>query len=76
MTKVDWHPYPEHKPKADKWYLITTIFAGHEALVIAMFRTPILSGDYWVMPSGEVTATAWAELPEPYKRGCDEQSNS
>ena len=74
MTKVDWNPYPERKPKADKWYLVTTQFDGYDSIMIALFRT-YQFGKYWVMPSEDVTVTAWAELPEPYKRGCDEQSN-
>ena len=62
-VEIEWHRYPDEKPKEDDRYIIT-VSAKH-----ALFtKTSNWSSrrnvfeDYW-----DELVTAWAELPEPYK---------
>lgn len=57
MTHVDWHPYPETKPKKDGIYLVTTLAGEVDTDVFQL-------GDFDFYMSEVI---AWAELPEPYR---------
>ena len=64
MTHVDWHPYPEEKPKNGNKYLITLKkYSGLLKIGIAYFDE-----DDWIIFNAEIQVIAWAELPEPYHK--------
>lgn len=60
MTQVDWHPYPETKPRRLGYYLVTA--EGETSPVVVEMQ--------WTHQRKFGIATehviAWAELPEPY----------
>lgn len=56
MTKINWHPYPETKPKKDGIYLVTTLAGDVDTDAFQL-------GDFDFYMSEVI---AWAELPEPY----------
>lgn len=57
MTKINWHPYPETKPKKDEIYLVTTLAGEVDTDVFQL-------GDFDFYVSEVI---AWAELPKPYR---------
>lgn len=57
MTKINWHSYPETKPKKDGTYLVTTLAGDVDTDAFQL-------GDFDFYMSEVI---AWAELPEPYK---------
>lgn len=69
-TKTTWHPYPATKPAEDGKYLLTVEDDfGHRMIVIITYAR----GAFWgECAAAERLITAWAELPEPYKKEKDE----
>lgn len=73
MTHVDWHPYPETKPKKEDHYLLTV-----EYPFLSEYKEPIdreIRIGYWAcgrfftnLHDVYHRVTAWAELPEPYRQ--------
>lgn len=57
MTHVDWHLFPQEKPKDDGIYLVTTLEGEVDTDVFQL-------GDFNFYTSEVI---AWAELPEPYQ---------
>lgn len=65
---VEWHPYPQEKPKADGYYNVTldikcTATAHYNP------KNDEWRGDIFWVRNGCIIA--WAELPEPYKEGAE-----
>lgn len=67
MTHVDWKPYPENKPKVSCDYLVTFKFKrlGLRFVGTALYSTTKKR----FFPNPLLSVLAWAELPEPYKKG-------
>ena len=63
MTKINWHPYPEEKPRRTGDYLVT--FQKRRKLYVTKDCYDINEGDFEI--DFYVKVVAWAELPEPYK---------
>ncbi len=66
MTHVDWHPYPEEKPKKDGVYLVTMRVwdATYEDYFVGVGFSYFMNTDFKEDAIHEVIA--WAEKPEPY----------
>lgn len=63
-TKIDWHPYPEEKPKRDKEYLVTCVHPdGNKFIFVDFWFSATGEGKWFTAPEKVI---AWAELPEPY----------
>lgn len=63
MTQVDWHPYPEEKPKINVDYLVTYKGIGYG---IRVGFDGWQTNESWASFKDD-EVIAWAELPEPYK---------
>lgn len=62
-TKIDWHPYPEEKPKNGDSYLITVQKNSGSLCIGSAF----FDYDDWITFYSKVKIIAWAEQPEPYR---------
>lgn len=66
MTHVDWHPYPEEKPKKSGYYFFTLPIGTIGGTVgLSFFDKGIGEFEY-----NEDLVIAWAEInyPDPYKQ--------
>lgn len=66
MTYVEWHPYPEDKPKESGYYFLTfPIETIGGPVGLSFFDDGIGEFEY-----NEDLVIAWAEInyPEPYKQ--------
>ena len=59
LQNIQWHKYPEDRPKKDGSYLITTIYSHIPEVISENYENGEFNLDAFVV--------AWAELPEPYK---------
>ena len=55
-SKIEWHKYPEEKPKKDGLFLVTYKFGNKKEVTMA-YLTKDFNSDNLI---------AWAEKPEPY----------
>lgn len=67
MTQViNWHPYPEEKPKDDGRYLVTLKSLDGRLNVIEDYYNELY--DKWTTSNCyDWNVIAWADKPEPYK---------
>ena len=68
---IEWHPYPQEKPKESNDVLITK----RGIVRIASMR---MNGKIWVIAEDgkcvdDSGITAWAELPKPYEEGASNE---
>ncbi len=61
-SKIEWHKYPEEKPKKDDDYLVSVKIEDESFTLTSCFDTSI---DAFGILSDKYV-TAWAEMPEPY----------
>lgn len=66
-NKVIWHPYPQEKPKKQNQYLIS-IKDNKKRSFTSFWESPICTSLEW----DNYMVTAWAEMPEPFSSGKDE----
>ena len=65
---IDWHKYPQEKPKKDDEYLVS----------VNMWNKSSTLTSHWISSKDvfkdlfDEFVYAWAEMPEPYKEDCDE----
>lgn len=61
--KIDWHPYPEEKPKNGQCCLVTYVNErGERKSDLDIYALDDICV-YWLAHQDVI---AWAELPEPY----------
>lgn len=63
---ADWHPYPQTKPPAEGWYLVT--MEGETSGRINV-RSRFFDYDlqcFYYDNAGDRRVQAWAQLPEPF----------
>ena len=66
MTKINWRPYPEEKPKKLGRYLLT--FREGEADYFALeIIVGAWDGKRFHISAKDKNVLAWAERPEPYR---------
>ncbi len=65
MTHVDWHPYPETKPKKSGKFLVTLSGDTEKDEPIVTAREYKAKLEMF-LPKWRHDVIAWAELPEPY----------
>ena len=63
---IEWHKYPEDKPKEYDEYLVT-VNCGYFNLTETSTWKDGLFTDYENEPNKMCSIIAWAEKPEPYK---------
>lgn len=71
-TKTVWHPYPETQPNFYEPVLITMerLDGSRFVAIDLLHLVPYLSvGKCWSYETDEQIVVAWAELPQPYKKG-------
>lgn len=64
-TIVEWHPYPEEKPRHNAMYMCTVAppsLSGKKLVEIVHFSDKSFEFVGW-----DRSIIAWAEIPEPYK---------
>lgn len=73
MTHVDWHPFPEEKPKnRSRLYQVVRLkphrYCTEEESLLGFLPTRafLRYEDFY-----KNTVIAWAELPEPYEQEAD-----
>ena len=67
-TEIEWHPYPQEKPREEGAYLITTKDCRDSRLLSSVdtfFDKGKIFGIEEYDPFDKVIA--WAEMPKPYK---------
>lgn len=64
-TEIEWHPYPEEKPKRVDEYLVT-INCGYFKMTSTSIWKNNKFKKYENKPGRIGSITAWAEMPEPY----------
>ena len=67
MTHVDWHPYPETKPKISGKYLVTLTSDDENDEPIVTTRQYNTKSEKF-LPKWCSDIIAWAELPQPYQQ--------
>lgn len=65
MTHVDWHPYPEEKPKDFGDFLVTFIIEGDEKRYVCLSTYNDIRDTFFMSP--RIKVIAWVEMPEPYR---------
>lgn len=70
MTHVEWHPYPEEKPKQLTSYLVTVrlpTVGSYRTVLFYAVRSPDL--DMWGLDrsGSQGRVVAWAEIPDAYE---------
>ena len=68
---IEWHPYPLEKPTKEGTYLVTIKYDDEEE---ACVRTSIFIVAYDCFSGGRFV-TAWAELPKPYEKGAEDETD-
>ena len=63
---IEWHKYPQEKPKECNEYLVT-VNCGYFNLTETSTWKDGLFTDYENLPNQICSIIAWAEKPEPYK---------
>lgn len=66
MTKVDWHPYPEKRPKKSGKYLVTITSDDEKDEPIVTTREYNTKSEKF-LPKWCSDIIAWAKLPKPYE---------
>ena len=65
MTHVDWHPYPQQKPKENRFYLVTVKLNEQKPFILSLPFFPDLG--FFDTYANNKFYVAWAEMPEPYR---------
>ena len=70
-TEIEWHSYPEEKPKRVDEYLVTVNCGDFKITSTSIWKNNKFQKDE-DKPGRIGSSTAWAEMPETYKEDCDE----
>ena len=63
---IEWHPYPQEKPKECDEYLVTANCGYFNLTETSTWKDGLFT-DYENKPNRICSIIAWAEKPEPYK---------
>lgn len=76
-TKVQWHPYPKEKPEFHEPVLVTLRYRGGDKVVSTDMlhrRAPSSKRkERWGYDGSGKKVIAWAEFPNPYQEGAENE---
>lgn len=67
MTKIDWHPYPDEKPKKNNVYIVTFFSSFYKKTLVYDDGYDVEKDEWETFNDDGCRILAWAELPEPYR---------